>query len=197
MVLDHTNVALALAEAQHSCTRNPADVSLAPPSPPSRCLSGAPFSSEQMPLWRPLLLRADASLAPPSLTFVFTPSCYTALVYTIKAINVTNTGKVATDDAVLGFLVPPAAGVNGVPLQSLFGFDRIHLKAGETKTARYSLSFSLPPPPLDNQQLNRYDQDSLILWCSLSGCICRSRLVWISKACWSPFHVPAGGEDGR
>ena len=49
------------------------------------------------------------------------------------AINVTNTGKVDSDDAVLGFAVPPSAGTNGIPLQSLYGFERVHLKAGETK----------------------------------------------------------------
>ena len=50
------------------------------------------------------------------------------------AINVTNTGRIDADDAVLGFAVPPGAGVDGVPLQSLFGFERVHVKAGETVT---------------------------------------------------------------
>jgi hypothetical protein len=50
------------------------------------------------------------------------------------SINVTNTGDVDSDDVVLGFLVPPGAGTNGIPLQSLYGFERVHLKAGETKT---------------------------------------------------------------
>lgn len=36
------------------------------------------------------------------------------------------------DDVVLGFLIPPEAGKNGVPLKSLFGFERVHVKAGET-----------------------------------------------------------------
>merc|ERR1712113_1076315 len=47
-------------------------------------------------------------------------------------VKVTNTGKMDADDVVLGFLVPPGAGQNGVPLQTLFGFERIHVKAGET-----------------------------------------------------------------
>ena len=38
------------------------------------------------------------------------------------------------DDVVLGMMTPPAAGVGGVPLQQLFGFDRVHVKKGETKT---------------------------------------------------------------
>jgi len=50
------------------------------------------------------------------------------------AVDVTNTGDVDADDAVLGFLVPPGAGREGVPLQTLFGFDRVHVKAGETVT---------------------------------------------------------------
>ena len=41
-------------------------------------------------------------------------------------------GSMDADDVVLGFLVPPDAGKDGVPLQTLFGFERIHVKAGET-----------------------------------------------------------------
>jgi len=47
-------------------------------------------------------------------------------------VNVTNTGSVAADDAVLGFLTPPGAGVGGLPLKQLFGFERVHVKPGET-----------------------------------------------------------------
>jgi uncharacterized repeat protein (TIGR01451 family) len=50
------------------------------------------------------------------------------------SVTVTNTGTVDADDAVLGFLVPPSAGTGGVPLQTLFGFERVHVKAGESKT---------------------------------------------------------------
>jgi hypothetical protein len=50
------------------------------------------------------------------------------------AVNVTNTGNKDADDVVLGFLTPPGAGQNGVPLQTLFGFERVHVKAGETVT---------------------------------------------------------------
>ena len=49
-------------------------------------------------------------------------------------INVTNTGSVDSDDVVLGFLVPPGAGQGGVPLQELFGFERVHVLAGQTVT---------------------------------------------------------------
>jgi len=47
-------------------------------------------------------------------------------------IKVTNTGSVDADEVVLGFVTPPGAGENGVPLKSLFAFDRVHIKAGET-----------------------------------------------------------------
>ena len=49
-------------------------------------------------------------------------------------VDVTNTGTVDADDVVLGFLVPPNAGQDGTPLQTLFGFERVHVKAGETVT---------------------------------------------------------------
>ena len=47
-------------------------------------------------------------------------------------VNVTNTGKMDADDVLLGFMVPPDAGKDGVPLQTLYGFSRVHVKAGET-----------------------------------------------------------------
>lgn len=50
------------------------------------------------------------------------------------AVNVTNTGDVDADDVVLGFVTPPNAGKNGVSLKALFGFERVHVKAGETVT---------------------------------------------------------------
>lgn len=54
-----------------------------------------------------------------------------AATYTV---NVTNTGAVDSDYVVLGFLVPPSAGVGGAPLQQLFGFERVHVRAGATVT---------------------------------------------------------------
>lgn len=50
------------------------------------------------------------------------------------SVNVTNTGEIDADDVVLGFLTPPGAGQGGVELQTLFGFQRVHVKAGETVT---------------------------------------------------------------
>ncbi len=50
------------------------------------------------------------------------------------AVNVTNTGSTDSDHVVLGFITPPGAGQNGVPLQNLFGFERVFVRAGHTKT---------------------------------------------------------------
>ena len=49
-------------------------------------------------------------------------------------VNVTNTGAVDSDDVVLGFLVPPGAGADGIPLQELFAFERVFVRAGQTVT---------------------------------------------------------------
>merc|ERR1712194_56376 len=64
------------------------------------------------------------------------------------AVNVTNTGGKDADEVVLGFLTPPGAGKNGVPLKVLFGFERVHIKAGETATV------FLYPSLLDFAQAN-------------------------------------------
>lgn len=50
------------------------------------------------------------------------------------SVNVTNTGSMDSDYVVLGFLTPPGAGTNGIPLSSLFGFDRVHVAVGQTVT---------------------------------------------------------------
>ena len=61
---------------------------------------------------------------------MFAPLTWRELVQ--YRVNVTNTGSVDSDDVVLGFLVPPGAGQNGVPLQTLFGFARVFVPAGGT-----------------------------------------------------------------
>jgi len=47
-------------------------------------------------------------------------------------VNVSNTGNYDADDVVLGFIIPPSAGKDGVPLQYLFGFERVHVPQGKT-----------------------------------------------------------------
>ena len=91
----------------------------------------APASADLAPL-RALLAGAKKSgkgPAFPSLAAAATAA--PAIQYSVK---VTNTGAVDSDDVVLGFLTPPGAGKGGVPLSQLFGFERVHLKAGESTT---------------------------------------------------------------
>merc|ERR1712217_631691 len=53
---------------------------------------------------------------------------------------------------VLAFLRPPGAGKDGVPLKVLFGFERLHVRAGE------SASVSFSPSLLDFMQVDDYGQ---------------------------------------
>jgi pre-mRNA-splicing factor SYF2/beta-D-xylosidase 4 len=48
-------------------------------------------------------------------------------------LRVTNTGDMDADEVVLGFTRPPNAGKDGAPLQTLFDFERVFVKAGEMK----------------------------------------------------------------
>jgi hypothetical protein len=66
--------------------------------------------------------------------FVKTADAEEAGPATAYFVKVTNTGSLDADDVVLGFLTPPGAGENGVPLKYLFGFERVHVKVGETVT---------------------------------------------------------------
>ena len=93
-------------------------------------------------------------------------SSYAPLVnYEVK---VTNTGTVDADDVVLGFLVPPGAGVNGVPLQTLFGFERVHVPASGKR----------PPPPKSNHLNLLEDADAVV-----RGRAFRLRLLWTAGTC--------------
>ena len=47
-------------------------------------------------------------------------------------ITVTNVGTIDCDDVVLGFIKPPGAGSNGVPLQQLYDFSRVFVPAGQS-----------------------------------------------------------------
>ena len=67
-------------------------------------------------------------------TFVSLEAVKAAKPFVQYAVNVTNTGTVDSDDVVLGFLTPPGAGTKGAPKNFLFGFERVFVKAGETKT---------------------------------------------------------------
>ena len=53
------------------------------------------------------------------------------------------------EDVVLGLLKPPGAGVDGVPLQTLFGFERVRVRAGQSTVV------SLYPSLLDWTHVDR------------------------------------------
>ena len=48
------------------------------------------------------------------------------------SVKVTNTGRLDADDVVLGFVAPPGAGRGGVAMKELFGFERVHVPAGQS-----------------------------------------------------------------
>ena len=53
---------------------------------------------------------------------------------------VTNTGSRSGTVSVLAFAVPPDAGTNGLPLKSLFGFQKVELAPGESKTLQFAVT---------------------------------------------------------
>jgi hypothetical protein len=55
-------------------------------------------------------------------------------------VNVTNTGTIAQSTTVLAFSIPPNAGVDGTPLQQLFGFKKLFLNPGESRTVFFGMS---------------------------------------------------------
>ena len=55
-------------------------------------------------------------------------------------VAVTNTGSRPGSHSVLAYVVPPNAGVDGAPLRSLIGFEKIWLEAGETKRVAVSIT---------------------------------------------------------
>ena len=55
-------------------------------------------------------------------------------------VTVTNTGSRDADHVVLGILKPPGAGQGGVPLQSLYDFARVHVRAGQSVTVALNAS---------------------------------------------------------
>ena len=54
-------------------------------------------------------------------------------------VDVTNTGRMAADDVVLLFLVPPNAGADGVALKDLVAFDRVHVSVNATVSVALSV----------------------------------------------------------
>ena len=54
-------------------------------------------------------------------------------------LEVTNEGGMDSDEVVLGFLIPPGAGVGSVPRQVLFDFKRVFVAAGGKTTVRFDV----------------------------------------------------------
>ena len=82
----------------------------------------APSAVSLAPVRDMLLANADRAL----------PKAEDNVPHAEYIVHVTNTGEIDADDVVLGILKPPGAGVGGTPLQTLFGFERVHVKAGAT-----------------------------------------------------------------
>jgi pre-mRNA-splicing factor SYF2/beta-D-xylosidase 4 len=107
---------------------------------------GAPTANEPVDLSSVQRLLDD--LASASRSFIKPESVEAAGLLVQYTINVTNTGLVDADDIVLGFMTPPGAGKGGVPKQTLFGFERVHVKAGQT------VSVLLYPDAVDFTQVD-------------------------------------------
>ena len=74
----------------------------------------------------------------------------------MASITVTNTGAVAADHTALLFAVPPTAGVDGAPLKTLVGFERIAaLAPGASATVAVPLSaYSFSYAALDGTRIS-------------------------------------------
>jgi len=55
-------------------------------------------------------------------------------------VNVTNSGSAASATSVLAFAVPPNPGVDGAPLEQLFGFHKIFLQPGQSQVVSFMSS---------------------------------------------------------
>ena len=56
------------------------------------------------------------------------------------AVTVRNVGEVEAADVVLVYRTPPNAGVDGVPLREILGFERVHLPPKGSATLRFPLA---------------------------------------------------------
>ena len=97
---------------------------------------------------------ADAKAAGPAASFT---------------VKVTNTGALDAGDVVLGFLGPPGAGKDGVPLQTLFGFERVFVKAGEAKEVTIS------------------PEETMLT--HVVGCRCSIQDIRICSSIWQRFKI--------
>jgi len=61
------------------------------------------------------------------------------VVHTVR-VRVRNTGSVAGAHTVLAFVSPPMPGVDGAPLRSLIGFDKVFLEPGEATAVEFPVT---------------------------------------------------------
>lgn len=87
--------------------------------------------------------RSDAQLGSESATGAAgTLSPLSSLRLGSRNVTVTNTGQRHGDDVVLFFIVPPSPGVDGQPLKSLAGFERVSLAPGESTTVTFYINLA-------------------------------------------------------
>lgn len=87
--------------------------------------------------------RGGAQLGPePAMGAAATLSPLSSPVVGARNVTVTNTGKQHGDDVVLFFIVPPSPGVDGQPLKSLAGFERVSLAPGESATVTFYINLA-------------------------------------------------------
>ena len=91
------------------------------------------------------------------LLFTFYSFIFQPLLIHFQSYFISNTGTVDSDEVVLGFIAPPGAGTNGVPLQSLFGFERVFVKAGA------SVDVYLYPSLMEFAQTNKNGSKSVLV----------------------------------
>jgi len=67
---------------------------------------------------------------------------FTSTTVATATVNVANTGDMDGDEIVLLFGAPPAgvAGVNGNPIQQLVAYERVSVRAGETKSVNLDIT---------------------------------------------------------
>lgn len=71
------------------------------------------------------------------------------------AVEVTNSGKIDGDEVVQLYITLDEA-LEGIPIRSLIGFERVHLKAGETKTVKFNIS------PKQYAYINEYGTEEIM-----------------------------------
>ena len=94
-------------------------------------LSFSTFSNE---------VRAPASVRSATFSDALDLSSLSKRTATQISVHTVNTGARSSDHVVLLFASPPQAGLNGRPLKTLIGFERVALGLGEAKLTRFDIT---------------------------------------------------------